>query len=260
MGSLDGKCALVTGSTKGIGFATVRQLHDCGATVVIHGRTPDTVADALRQLGERNGLIPMPADLSTPEGCSTLLAEIPIPIDILVNNCGVYEPCDWMTVSPEFWDRTIALNALSGYYLAASAIPRMMDRGWGRCVFVSSETAFNPSPALGPYAVTKAMQLTMTRLFACHAAAAPGVTVNAVIPGPTATEGQDVVAARVMEQHGCSYEQALERILATRPPSLIQRMATVDEVASLICYLSSPQASATTAAAVAVDGGISQLT
>jgi NAD(P)-dependent dehydrogenase (short-subunit alcohol dehydrogenase family) len=258
MGSLDGRCALVTGSTKGIGFSTAERLLRDGASVVIHGQSAASVEAAIARLPGSAQVTPAPADLSSKEGCDLLLRKVNTEIDILVNNCGVFQAHSWLNVSPARWNWTLNVNALSGYYLTSAALPAMLSRGWGRCIFVSSETALCPPPQqLGPYAVTKAMQIVMTRLFA-QEAAGRDVTVNAVIPGPTLTEGQEGVIRSTQVALGTSdRDAAIQRILATRPPSLLGRMATADEVAALVAYLASPASSATTGAIVPVDGGVS---
>ena len=259
-----GRKAIVTGSTAGIGRATAEGLARAGASVVISGRTKERVDAAVQQLRDAfpaaqiEGVV---ADLATAAGADAMIAQVP-DADILVNNVGTaylreYTGIDSVAQIPdEDWLNLFQLNVMSGVRLSRYYLPRMVARGWGRVVFVSSESAVNVPKEMIDYGMTKTAQLAVSRGLA-EAVAGTGVTVNAVLPGPTRSE----ILGGLMEQqaaaHGITPAQAEDGFIKTmRPTSLIQRFATTDEVANIIVYTCSEQASATTGAALRVDGGV----
>ncbi len=258
---LSGRTALVTGSTAGIGFAIAAGLLDAGATVVVNGRTQARVDRAVAALRERTGAAAgavrgVAADVGTAAGCGALLAAAP-DVDVLVNNAGIFEAVPVFEIPDEDWLRLFEVNVLSGVRLARHHVPRMVERRWGRVVFVSSESALHVPVEMVHYGMTKTAQLAVSRGMA-EAVPASGVTVNAVLPGPTLSEGfAGFLAEEVASGRAASTEQAArDFVAAARPTSLLGRPASVEEVASMVVYLASPQASATTGAALRVDGGV----
>ena len=255
---LTGKCALVTGSTAGIGLATARSLAREGAHVIVNGRTQARVDKALAQLrAEVPGAAVdgCAADLAGAEGCRALLGKLPS-VDILVNNLGIFEPKPFEQIADEDWLRFFETNVLSGIRLARHYVGGMRERNWGRIVFVSSESGLQIPAEMIHYGMTKTAQLAVARGLA-ETLAGTGVTVNSVLPGPTASEGVGGFVARLAASRGVDAATVEREFFATaRPSSILQRFATPDEVAAMITYLCSAQASATTGSAVRVDGGV----
>ncbi|WP_088343762.1 MULTISPECIES: SDR family oxidoreductase [Rhodomicrobium] len=254
---LSGKTAIVSASTLGIGYAIAKGLGESGATVVVNGRKQGAVDKALAALadevagGKFRGFA---ADLATAEGCAALVAAEPS-ADILVNNLGVYGPQDFFEIPDSEWQRYFDTNIMSGIRLARAYAPGMVERGWGRIIFLSSESGLNIPADMIHYGLTKTANLSVSRGLAKRLAGT-GVTVNAVLPGPTITEGVIGMLKEDTERLG-SVEAAGEAfVLTNRPSTIIRRMATAEEVANLVVYTASPQASATTGAALRVDGGV----
>jgi NAD(P)-dependent dehydrogenase (short-subunit alcohol dehydrogenase family) len=254
---LNGKIALITGSTAGIGLAIAKALHGEGANVIINGRTQERVDEALRQLSTQEGGHPrgIAADLSTLEGVSRITREFSH-VDILVNNFGVYESKAARDLEDGDWLRLFELNVLSGARLSQAYLPKMRARNWGRVLFIASEAGVNIPPDMIPYGVSKAAQIALSRGLA-ETTAGSEVTVNSVLPGPTYSEGVSRFLETVPDlKAGSRSEVESTFIKKLRPTSLIQRFATGEEVASLVTYLASPLASATNGAAVRVEGGL----
>jgi len=255
---LAGKHALVTGSTAGIGFATALCLAREGASVTLNGRHADRLAAAIHRLtreapGARvDGIA---ADLGSAAGAAQA-AECAARADILVNNLGIYEPCAFDEIPDADWLRLFEVNVMSGVRLARAAFPAMKRRGFGRIVFVSSESALNPPAEMVHYGMTKAAQLSVCRALA-EAGKGSGVTANAVLPGPTRTEGSRAFTEKRAAELGVSESQVERDYFAQeRPASLLGRFIEPAEVAATIAFLCSPLAAATTGSAVRVDGGI----
>ncbi len=255
---LQGKRALVTGSTAGIGWATARALAAEGAHVVVNGRSAQRVEAAVSRL---RGELPnaqvhgIAADLGTAEGCAQLTAQLP-DVDVLVNNLGIFEPKAFEQIPDADWLRFFEVNVLSGVRLARHYVAGMRARNWGRIVFVSSESGLNIPTEMIHYGMTKTAQLAVARGLA-ETLTRTGVTVNCVLPGPTASEGVGEFVARMAAERGVDAATMEREFFATaRPSSVLQRFASPDEVASLITYVCSARASATTGAALRVDGGL----
>lgn len=250
---LEGKRALVTGSTAGIGFAIAEALANEGAAVVINGRTEARVREAVRKLGGKvEGLA---ADLGTADGAAEAIARYP-DVDILVNNLGIFEPKPFEQIPDDDWRRFFEVNVLSGVRLSRHYLPRMKQRNWGRIVFMSSESAVQIPAEMIHYGMTKTAQLAIARGLA-ETTAGTGVTVNSVLPGPTASEGVgEFVASMAAQEKVDRATVEREFFRRARPSSLLQRFETPQEVAAMVAFLCSPRSSATNGAAVRADGGV----
>lgn len=256
--SLHGKRAIVSGSTAGIGLAIAAGLAEAGAEVVINGRTEGRVLQAIKHIQSKlpgAKLIGVAADLSTVDGASRLFARV-TRADILVNNLGIFAPKAFFDISDEEWQHFFDVNVMSAVRLSRHYAPQMVTAQWGRVVFLSSESALQIPTEMVHYGTTKTALLAVSRGLA-ETLAGTGVTVNAVLPGPTRSEGVGSFFQQMAEEKGVGSE-ALERdfITENRPTSIIRRLATVEEVANMVVYLASRQASATTGAALRVDGGV----
>ena len=250
---LENKTALVTGSTKGIGFAIARLLAAEGANIIVNGRSADSARAAAEKIGPRARGVA--ADVSTAAGCAELIRQVPT-VDILVNNAGIFEPKPFVEIPDADWERFYQVNVMSGVRLTRAYLPGMLQRNWGRILFMSSESGVQIPDEMIHYGMTKAAELALVNGIA-QLTRKTGVTVNAVLPGPTASEGVtefvDKLAAGA-KQTSAEFEKEFFR--SVRPTSLLQRFASVDEVASMVTYLCSPLASATNGAAMRVDGGV----
>jgi NAD(P)-dependent dehydrogenase (short-subunit alcohol dehydrogenase family) len=255
---LSEKTALVTGSTSGIGFAIARGLAPSGAEVVINGRSQanvDKAVKAIEQALPKAKLRGIAADVGTAKGCAQLVAAVPT-VDILVNNAGIFAPKDFFEITDEEWTTFFEVNVVSGARLSRAYMKDMLQRNWGRIVFISSESGLQIPPEMIHYGVTKTAQLGLSRGLA-ELTAGTGVTVNSVLPGPTLSEGAQEFVTELGKQFGQSAEQAaISFIKQHRPSSLIQRFARVEEVANMVVYVCSREASATNGAALRVDGGV----
>ncbi len=255
---LKGKRALVTGSTAGIGFATAQGLAAEGAEVTINGRTAERVKAAVEQLERElpgSSVSGIAADLGTAKGCYAVIRQRP-EVDILVNNMGIFEPKPFDEIPDADWLRFFETNVLSGVRLTRQYLRGMRERNWGRVVFVSSESAVQIPVEMIHYGMTKTAQLAIARGLA-ESLTGTGVTVNSVLPGPTASEGAGEFVRQLAESEGVDVPTVEREFFRTaRPTSLLQRFATPNEVASMIVYVCSERASATTGAALRVDGGV----
>ena len=257
---LSGKTAVVTGSTEGIGFAIAKRLAEAGAAVIINGRRRATVEAAIERLlkvAPAERLRGVASDLSSASGCEALVAAAPT-ADVLVNNLGIYGPKDFFDTTDEDWERYFAVNVMSGVRLSRAYLPLIRKNGWGRVLFVSSESGLNIPVEMIHYGVMKTAQLSLSRGLAKRMAGS-GVTVNAILPGPTLTEGVAEMLEAERQKSGKPIEiVATEFVTSQRPTSIIQRAASVEEVANLAVYLASPLSSATTGAGLRVDGGVAE--
>jgi NAD(P)-dependent dehydrogenase (short-subunit alcohol dehydrogenase family) len=250
--------ALVTGSTAGIGLAIASLLAEEGAAVVVNGRSPQRVEEAVGRIrrGRKDARVTgVAADLGTKEGVEVLTAQVPA-LDILVNNLGIFEAKPFADISDDDWRRFFEVNVLSGVRLGRFYLPGMLQRNWGRIIFISSESGLNIPAEMIHYGVTKTAQIALARGLA-ETTAGTAVTVNSVLPGPTRSEGVERFVKDLAQGQG-SDEAAVEKefFRSVRPSSLLKRFATAEEVAALAVYLCSPRASATNGAALRVDGGV----
>ena len=247
---LSGKTALVTGSTQGIGLAIATGLAAAGARVAINGRDRDKVRAALPADGD---FIAAPADLATDEGLAALLDVLPS-VDILVNNLGIFGAQPALEITDAEWRRYFEVNVLTGVRLTRAYLPGMRERGWGRIQYIASDSAVATPAEMIHYGMTKTALLAVSRGFAKEAAGS-GVTVNSVIAGPTHTAGVEDFVHQLVDRDLPWDEAQREFMRLHRPQSLLQRLIEPEEIANMVVYLSSPQASATTGGALRVDGG-----
>jgi NAD(P)-dependent dehydrogenase (short-subunit alcohol dehydrogenase family) len=257
---LSGKTALVTGSTSGIGHAIGKGLAAAGASVVVNGRTEAKVDAAVAALAKAlpgSKLRGVAADISTAAGCDELVAALP-DVDILINNAGIFEPKGFFDIPDEDWTRFLEVNVMSGVRLSRAYLKGMLKRNWGRVVFISSESALNIPKEMIHYGLTKTAQLALSRGLA-EMTRGTAVTVNSVLPGPTMSEGVETFVKDLAKQNGQSVEEAASQFVKQfRPTSLLQRFASVEEIANMVVYVSSKEASATNGAALRAEGGIIQ--
>jgi NAD(P)-dependent dehydrogenase (short-subunit alcohol dehydrogenase family) len=255
---LNNKLALVTGSTGGIGFAIAKSLAAEGCRVIVNGRSEARVTGSLekiRQVHPWAKLEGLAADLAKPQGAEETIQQFPA-VDILVNNLGIYEHRPFEAISDADWQAIIEINFMSGVRLSRHYLPRMKAGGWGRIIFLSSESGVNIPVEMIHYGVTKAMYLALSRGLA-ETTVGTAVTVNAVLPGPTRSEGVGRFMKELSQAKGISPEEVEKEFFRSmRPTSLLQRFASNEEVANLVTYLASPLSSATNGAALRVDGGV----
>jgi NAD(P)-dependent dehydrogenase (short-subunit alcohol dehydrogenase family) len=252
---LEGKLALVSGSTAGIGFAIAEALAQEGARVIVNGRTQAAVDKAVAELTAAGGdVLGFAGDLGTAAAAVDVARQFP-GVEILVNNLGIFEPKTFEDIPDADWMRFFEVNVLSGVRLARAYLPAMKQANWGRIIFISSESAVQIPGEMIHYGMTKTAQLAVSRGLA-ETVAGTGITVNCVLPGPTRSRGvEDFVGA--LSRDGGSFEAFEQEFFKSiRPTSLIKRFASPKEVASLVAYVASPLASATTGAALRVDGGV----
>jgi NAD(P)-dependent dehydrogenase (short-subunit alcohol dehydrogenase family) len=251
---LAGKTALVTGSTGGIGYGIAKVLLHEGAQVIINGRTPESVAKAVASLKEATGKTPLgfAGDMSKADDIARLVKAFPN-VDILVNNVGRFIPREFTQSTDQDWYDSFDLNVMSGVRLSRSYLPGMKQRNWGRIIFISSESALQIPVESVAYGMTKAAQIAVARGLA-EGCAKTGVTVNSILPGPTFDSDDPRSAVRFGDKSQAQVEE--EFFKTRRPTSLIKRFARTEEVANFVAYVASPLSSATTGAALRVDGGV----
>ncbi|MEE4377624.1 MAG: SDR family NAD(P)-dependent oxidoreductase [Candidatus Competibacteraceae bacterium] len=254
---LKDKLALVSGSTAGIGYAIAETLAAEGARVIVNGRSQGSVDKAIAQMTPKatGQLLGFAGDLATAEGAEKL-AQVYPDVEILVNNLGIFEPLPFEDIPDEDWRRFFEVNVLSGVRLSRLYLPGMKKRNWGRIVFISSESGVQIPEEMIHYGMTKTAQLAVSRGIA-ESVAGTAITVNCVLPGPTKSRGVGDFVEQLAAQEGKSLAEFEKQFFETvRPTSLIKRFASTEEVASLVAYVVSPLASATTGSALRVDGGL----
>lgn len=252
---LTGKTALVTASSAGIGFAIALRLAEAGAEVIVNGRSEESVARAVAEINTQvedaaRGIV---ADAADEAGAATLVAQAGH-VDVLVNNLGIFEAAEALEIDDAAWRRFFETNVLSGVRLTRELLPQMIRRGWGRVLNIASDSAVVIPAEMIHYGTSKTAMLGASRGFA-KAAAGTGVTVNSVIAGPTHTPGVEAFVAQVVGPDLPWDEAQREFMRTARPQSLLGRLIEPNEIANMVVYLASPLASATTGAAVRVDGG-----
>jgi len=252
---LSGRTALVTGSTGGIGRAIAADLARAGARVIVNGRTADRVDAAVAELREETGgeLVGVAADVASAEGAGAVAAAEP-DVDVLVNNLGIFGAQPALEITDDDWRRYFEVNVLAAARLIRLYLPGMTARGWGRVLDVASDSAVVIPAEMIHYGMSKTALLAVSRGFAKEAAGT-GVTVNSVIAGPTRTGGVEGFVRQLVGDDLPWDEAQREFMRRHRPQSLLQRLIEPEEIAHLVTYLASPLASATTGAAMRVDGG-----
>jgi len=256
---LKGKTAFITGSTAGIGLATAKSMLAEGANVIISGRSEESVGTTLKNLKAafpKADVKGLPIDFGAADGIEALVDTLP-EIDILVNNVGIYKAQSFFEMPDEDWYQQFEINVMSGVRLSRKLLPAMLERNWGRILFISSECALLVPPDMLAYSMTKTALLAVSRGLA-ELTKGTGVTVNAIVPGSTLSEGAERFLAEEAKKSNSTVEKVTEEFFnEVRPTSLLQRFAKVEEVAHTITYISSPLAAATNGASIKTDGGSS---
>ncbi len=255
---LQGKLAVVTGSTAGIGFAIASTLVAEGARVVMNGRTEERVAAALNQirLGAKGAEVTgVAADLGTAAGVEAFVKKVP-GADILINNLGIFEAKPFAEIPDADWLRFFEVNVMSGVRLTRQYLPEMLRKNWGRVIFISSESAQQIPGEMVHYGMTKTAQVAVARGIA-ESVAGTGVTVNSVLVGPTASEGVAGFVDGMAKQQGISPAEVEKQFFSTvRPSSLLKRFETPEEVAAVVAFVASTQSVTINGAAVRADAGV----
>jgi NAD(P)-dependent dehydrogenase (short-subunit alcohol dehydrogenase family) len=255
---IEKKTAFISGSTAGIGFAIAKRLLNEGATVIINGRTKESVEKAvseLRALDHKYNVTGFAANFSSKEAVDELISDLP-DVDILINNAGIFEPKAFTEIPDEDWYRLFEVNVMSGVRLSRHFLPKMMAKNWGRIIFISSESAVFIPDEMIHYGMTKTAQIAISRGLA-ELTKGTNVTVNSILPGPTKSKGvggfiEDL--ARAGKKSVVEVEKDFFKNM--RPTSLLQRFATVEEIADTVAYYASSLASATNGASIRVEGGL----
>ncbi len=254
---LQNKRCLVTGSTAGIGHAIAAALAAEGASVIINGRSQSSVDEAIEQLQPTvsGTLLGFAGDLATEAAANELIEQHP-EVDVLINNLGIFEPTPFEDITDDDWRRFFETNVMSGVRLSRLYLSAMKRNNWGRIIFISSESGIHIPPEMIHYGMTKSAQIAVARGLA-ESVAGTGITVNSVLPGPTKSRGVTEFVGKIAESRGTTFDAfETEFVEEMRPSSIIKRFATTEEVASMVAYVASPLASATTGAALRVDGGV----
>lgn len=255
---LNGKTALVTGSTAGIGRAIAEGLAREGATVYINGRSRDSTDKAVAEIQKqfpKAKILSAPGDVGNAKGCDDVI-KIVRDLDILINNAGIFEVKDFPEIPDADWQRFFDVNIMSGVRLARHYLPLMLKKNWGRVIFTSSESGINIPTEMIHYGFTKSAQLSISRGLA-KLTKGTNVTVNSILPGPTRSRGvEDFIDDMAKNQNTNPDQIEKDFFKNARPDSIIQRFASTDEVANLFVYVASPLSAATNGAALRVDGGL----
>ena len=254
---LKDKTALVTGSTAGIGLEIARALAVEGAKVFVTGRSQAKLDEAVADIRTSGGanVSGVLADAATAEGAEALLRAVPA-VDILVNNLGVYEMKAFADIADADWLHLFEVNVMSGVRLSRGYFPGMLERDWGRVIFISSESGLAIPGEMVHYGMTKSAQLAVARGLA-QATKGTGVTVNSILLGPTRSEGiVDFLKSVSSNPDGSPREHEAEFFTQHRSSSLLQRLIAPEEVANLVAYVASPLSAATNGASLKVEGGL----
>ena len=254
---LTGKRAVVTASTSGIGLAIAKGLLGAGASVVVNGRrteVTDAAVAALQAQFPGSAVMGISADLANKDEVDRFVA-IAADADILVNNLGTYDRVGFFDIPDSEWYRFMDTNLFSGVWLSRHYMPGMLERNWGRLIFITSESGITPPATRIHYGVSKAAQMALAKGLA-ETARGTGVTSNTIVVGVTRTEQIEAMVGHMAQERGISKEQVEREMVAEhRPTQLLERLASSEEVANMVVYVASPQASATTGAALRVEGG-----
>lgn len=257
---LNNKTGLVTGSTQGIGFATVKKLCEENCTVYLNARTKTSVEKAIKRIKDEikdAKIFGIAADLSTKEGCDSLTRQLP-KVDILINNLGMFQPVEFEKITEEQWLEMFQTNVMSGARLSQYYFPKMLEQEWGRVIFISSESAYQVPKEMIHYGMTKTAQLSLARGIA-ELTKNTNVTSNSIILGPSNSEGVTTFLNDYAISQGLSFEQMEKEFFeSVRPTSLLQRFTDVEEIANLIVYTASKLSSATNGAVLRADAGVVQ--
>lgn len=254
---LNGKTTLITGATAGIGLEIARALALEDANVIITGRDQarlDATIDNIKASGGEaiSGIL---ADAATAEGAALIARTAPA-VDILVNNLGIYESKQFGEITDADWSHLFDVNVMSGVRLSRTYLPGMLERNWGRIIFISSESGLAIPADMIHYATTKTAQLSVSRGLA-QLTRGTNVTVNAVLPGPTRSDGIETFLRSQASDPSAPIKQIEAEFFATaRSASILQRMVEAEEIASLVAYLASPRSSATNGATLRAEGGL----
>ena len=255
---LKNKIAFISGSTAGIGFATAKRLATEGARVILNGRKKESVdkaVDELKRLVPAADVSGVAADFAIASEVEHLIKKLP-EIDILINNAGIFEPKAFADIPDSDWFKFFEVNVMSGVRLSRHFLPIMLKKNWGRIIFISSESGVFIPDEMIHYGVTKTAQIALSRGLA-ELTKGTAVTVNAILPGPTKSKGVGVFVDDLARSQSKSVKDVEEDFFQhMRPTSLIQRFASVEEIADTITYYSSPLSSATNGAAIRVEGGL----
>ncbi|MCK1796247.1 SDR family oxidoreductase [Streptomyces sp. XM4193] len=254
---LKDKTAFISGSTHGIGFAVARALLGEGATVIINGRSESGVQDALQRLrvelpdAEVSGLV---ADFSDAAQVQHLLKSLG-DLDILVNNVGLFGLSRFVDVSDDEWQHYFDVNVMSGVRLSRQVLPGMLDRNWGRIIFISSESGVNIPADMVHYGATKAAMIALGNGLA-KTTRGTEVTVNTILGGPTWSDGVADTVTGIARAQNMPTDDLKAAIIGANQTTLLQRFIEPSEIAQLALYLASPLSAATNGAAVRADGGV----
>jgi NAD(P)-dependent dehydrogenase (short-subunit alcohol dehydrogenase family) len=255
---LEGKTALITGSTAGIGYAIAKNLLKEGATVIINGRGNERINKAIETLKKDvpgANVSGVAADFSKKEDIDNLIKQVPM-VDILINNAATFGPKPFADIPDEEWFTFFEVNVMSGVRLSRHYFPKMLQQNWGRIIFISSESALQIPEEMIHYGMTKTAQLAVSRGLA-ELTKSTNVTVNTILPGPTKSEGVGGFIESLSKEQNKPVDEVEKDFFKTmRPTSIIQRFSTTEEVANLVTYIASPLSSATNGAALRVDGGV----
>ena len=255
---LKDKIAFISGSTAGIGYAIAQRFLMEGAQVIINGRTQESVDNAIDELKKSvpeskvSGIF---ADFSKVEEVDNLIKKLP-DIDILVNNVGIFEPKEFKDIPDEDWFRFFEVNVMSGVRLSRHILPKMLEKNEGRILFISSESAVFIPDEMIHYGMTKTAMLAVSRGLA-QLTKGTNVTVNTILPGPTKSRGVGDFINDLSKSRDESVDEVEKDFFKNmRPTSLIQRFASIDEIANTVVYFASPLSAATNGASIRAEGGL----
>lgn len=256
--NLQNRLALVTGSSAGIGYEIGRSLLKENADVIICGRSEKKVTEVQNVLSSEfpsRQIMTFAGDLAQAADCEKLFQAYPR-VDILINNMGIYEIKPFESITDEDWLRIFEINVMSGIRLSRHYLPLMKSKNWGRIIFISSESALNPTAEMLHYAMTKSAQLSLSRGLA-ESCTGTRVTVNSVLPGPTMSEGVVMYLEELKQKEGWSDEEVTEKYFSKyRPASIIKRFIQPEEIGDIVTFVCSESAAAINGASIKAEGGL----